>query len=259
MININEIKELVEFLANKHQTGASISPKDFNIATPSALDDITNYLYGLPQEYQPGMPMPRVAWEITQLVTDALSQLKPTVTLTVDSSGQATKPADYFHVSSINYFYYPAKETQDPDVPCEDDGTEQTTVLAKETVLPEVVMRPVGIVDDAKWSTLLSSAIRKPTKYYPICKFNDQEKILFAPTDLKTVQLVYLRYPVKPVWGYTAPDMVNPVYDPLTSVNVELPPSWKNLLCYMILTKVGINIREPQLQQFAELMKTKGV
>lgn len=259
MININDNKEFVEFLANKHQTGASITPAQYNIAARSSLQDVVMYFYGLPQEYQPGLPMPKVAWEITQLVTDYLSHLKPTVTLPVTNSGIANKPIDYLHVSSISYIYVYPEEAGDPAVECEDDSTQQTTVAAKNTVVPKTIIRPVDIVDDAKWATLLSSVIRQPTLYYPACKFNDQEQVQFVPTNLGSVQFTYIRYPITPVWGYTTPDGFNPQYDAGTSVNIELPAILNNLMTYMVLTKLGINIREPQLQQYAELMKAKGL
>lgn len=257
MIQINELKELVEFLANKHQTGASITPGQFNIATQSALDDAVMYFYGLPQQYQPGAPVPAVAWEVTQLVTDYISHLKPTVPLTINSVGVATKPADYLHVSSISYLYFvPQASPADANV---STGTEQTSLAEKHTVLAEAITCPVDILDDAKWATRMRATITKPTKKYPVCRFNDNDQIEFAPIDLRTVQFTYIRYPVKPVWAYTTPDGYTPLYDATSSVNVEMPAMLKNMMCYFILTKLGINIREPQLQQFAELLKTKGV
>lgn len=261
MININELKELVEFIANKHQSGASMSPNEYNIAVQSSLDDVIMYYYGLPQKYALAAPMPPVAFEVTQLVTDYLSTLKHKASLAVDTTGRAILPADYFHVSFITYKYVTGttsgntSTTQDTD--CETASTATTTIAQNNQPALNVKNVPVLIIDDAKWDTLLTSTIRKPTKRYPACNFQSGY-IQCSPTDLGMVEMTYLRLPLKPIWNYTTPNGVDPQYDVATSVDVELPSTLKNQMAYLVLTKLGINVREGQLQQYAELMKAHG-
>lgn len=257
MININELKLLVEFIANKHQSGASMSPADFNVAVQSSLDDVILYYYGLPQKYAPGAPMPPVAWEVTQLVTDYLSTLKVETDLSINAEGKATVPTDYLHHSSMCYRYaIPGviNELSPTDDACD---TTQNGTVAGNVIQPDMMDVPVVVVDDMRWCSLIASQIRKPTKRYPIAKYQNGY-IQFAPKDLASVELTYLRYPLKPEWGYTVPNSVDPVYNPATSQDIELPAIIKNQLTYSVLTKLGINVREPQLQQFAELMKAQG-
>lgn len=265
MININELKQLVEYIANKHQTGASMSPQEYNTAVQSALDDMLLYYYGLPQRYAPGMPLPAVAWEVTQLVTDYLKGLKENPILNVDLLGRMTIPADYLHKSSITY----GLTTQTTSQAC-DEGDQKMICADDEVTLQNLTYEqlnsssfstlyvPVKVVTDEIYNSLIAHSIKYPTRRYPIAKFMD-DYVQYAPADLGTVKFSYLRYPLTPVWAFTNPSGFNPVYDPINSVNIELPPIVKNHVAYCVLTKLGINIREPQLQQYAETMKKDGI
>lgn len=264
MININELKQLVEYIANKHQSGANLTPNEFNIAVQSSLDDMLLYYYGLPQHYAPGAPMPAVAWEINQLVTDYMRALKNNPILSVDATGKMVVPSDYLHESSITYNYITqsAQATcteEDELVKCpEDEQTIQNTTVAAQSVHTSTALEvPVEIVSDAMWGTRISHSITYPTRRYPVAKFMNTY-VQYAPIDLGIVEFTYLRYPLKPVWAYTNPSGQNPVYDPVNSVDVEMPAIVKNHITYCVLTKLGINIRESQLQQYAEMMKKNG-
>jgi hypothetical protein len=103
----------------------------------------------------------------------------------------------------------------------------------------------------------LTGGIAKPTLRYPVCSFRD-ETIQFYPTNLGTALLSYLRFPQTPVWGYT---MVSgrPVYDPATSVNIEFNPQELPAIAMKMLSLLGINLREQELQGYAQLQSTQGV
>lgn len=267
MININEVKELVDYIANKHQTGAQQSPNEFNLCAASSMDDVVLYYYGLPQYYSPGNTLPPVAWEVTQLTMDYLRDIKATVTLPVTTAGRMAIPADYIHKSSLTFDYVTQSTTGDP---CAEDepvncATEEQTAKAKTYMQlhasTNVVTRdtcPVVILGDEQFQSMRNSEVRKPSKKYPIARvMNGYFELL--PKNLGTVTLTYIRFPLKPVWGYTLPNLVDPVYNPVTSTDFELPPILKNQVVYCILTKLGINIREEQLQIFAQTMKKEGV
>ena len=69
--------------------------------------------------------------------------------------------------------------------------------------------------------------------------------------------MTYLRKPITPIWGYT---VVNnrPVYDPVSSVNFEISEDNLNELVFNSLAYFGINMREQQIFQEAELFKQQG-
>lgn len=267
MININDVKQLCEYLANKHQTGAQMTPNEFNICAASSMDDIVMYYYGLPQYYAPGTPLPPVAWEITQLTMDYLRDLKKTNVITVSQTGQMVIPTDYIHKSALTYELIQqsnAGNTCDDDQPVncatEEDTTKAQTYMQLHQPNNTVTTssRPISVLGDEQFLMMKNSSVRQPSKKYPIARMMNGY-MEFAPKNLSRVTMTYIRYPLKPFWAYTLPNGFDPVYDPVLSVNIELPAILKNQFCYSVLTKLGINIREPQLQEFAQNMKQAGV
>jgi hypothetical protein len=50
-----------------------------------------------------------------------------------------------------------------------------------------------------------------------------------------------------------------PVYDPATSVNIEFNPQELPAIAMKMLSLLGINLREQELQGYAQLQSTQGV
>lgn len=275
-ININTFYQYVNWLAAKNISGGNITPNIFNIATPICVNQIVRKYYGVPEQYQPGMPMPAVAYEITQLVTDYMSQLKNEVILSVDSFGRATKPADYLHKSSLSVSWVEVLPVTGVDTAeegeccrcrnscnscsCDEGPTLQTTKKKLYKSALDVQWVPVTVVSDQERWAYLQSSLRKPTKEYPICTFLGSDIIQFYPENIVTAYLVYLRYPVKPVWAFTLDPFDSfPVYDPVNSVDIELPEICIDELAVTLLNRVGISIREGGLSQWANFVKSSGM
>jgi hypothetical protein len=77
------------------------------------------------------------------------------------------------------------------------------------------------------------------------------------PRSINRVIFTYLRQPVAPVWGFTVTNG-RPVYNSTTSTNFEAPEEAFGDIANRILSLLGIYVREPQLQQYAEAMKQQG-
>jgi hypothetical protein len=266
MININEVKILSDYIANKHQTGAAQTPNEFNLCVQSSLDDVIMYYYGLPQRYAVGVPLPPVAWEVTQLVMDYLRDLKQTKPITV-TAGRMSIPSDYIHKSVLTYDFVeqttPSGSTADCDedepVACDDDKKTKAKTYQQLQMTNKITRKTktIPVLTDEQFQMAKSSEVRKLSQKYPIARvMNGYFDI--APQEVKSVTLTYIRYPLTPVWGYTVPNGIDPQYNPSTSVNIELPAILKNQVAYSVLTKLGINIRENQLQAFVEMMKKNG-
>ena len=73
MISINELKTYIDFISNKEQSGNNYTPEQFNMLVKRAVEDIQRWLIGLEAQYQPGAPVPAVAYEVTQKVKDDLT------------------------------------------------------------------------------------------------------------------------------------------------------------------------------------------
>lgn len=253
MIDVNSLKEFIEYICNFEQSGRRMSKDEYNNNLLSAQLDIINERYGNPKEYQVGMPLPRQVYEATQKLTDDLKNLKEKINISVDSEGKAILPGDYFHISAIRHKYIKNR----------DCGQSPLTKEVNVKILPE-----------SQIAARLSSSIKVPTKEYPIADFYGKHILCYPNVslngeDLKEIIFVYLRYPITPFWsseiipegevknGITG-DGLTETYDPTTSVQIELPFSMRNEIAAKILRYIGINLREPQLEQYALRKDTQG-
>lgn len=238
MISIDTLKQYVDYISNKEQSGNNYSPKQFNMLVSRAVDDIERWLIGLVAQYSPSEPLPAVAYDLTQKVKDDLRFLKNTVVLSIDSNGFMTIPEDYIYLASIAY---------------------RRVENNCETGTPDVDFIPVEVVSDDNWSGRLSNAIKKPTHEFPACNFHDKTRVLFSPKDLSSVSFSYLKKMAAPVWAYILDDNDNAIYDASGSTDIDLPEILLNDVSRIIVGYMGINIREDQLIQYSELLKSKGV
>jgi hypothetical protein len=238
MISIDTLKQYVDYISNKEQSGNNYSPKQFNMLVSRAVDDIERWLIGLVSEYKPMQPLPSVAYDITQKVKDDLRFLKNTEVLSVDANGFMDIPVDYVYLASIAY---------------------RRVENNAETGTPDVEPISVEVMSDDNWTGRLNNAIKKPTHEFPACNFYNKTKVLFSPKDLGSVTFTYLKKMETPVWGYILDANDNPIFDQSSSVDIDLPEILLNDISRIIIGYMGINIRENDLIQYAELVKTKGI
>lgn len=220
MISIDEMKNFVFFVANKSQQGVNPTVDNFNLAADRAVWDETEEAYK--------------KWQLDQNSTDELSYLLKKVSLQVDKGGKASYPSDYLHTSSIRYNW-----------------------KVKDKSCGEYITKPqeVDQLNDAELGNRLASSIVYPSKRYPAMSYGS-DYMQFYPIDLGYVDFTYLREPAKPEWVFT---VVNgrPVYDSANSVNIEAPKEIFTKIAMRILSYLGVNIREPQLIQYAEMQEQK--
>lgn len=228
MVNVNDIKNYVDYQLNKSQSGNTLSPSEFNTCLQWANLEYMKQRYGLPEEYQAGRPVPRIALDITQKIMDDMRVLRTAKggknypAMSIDVNGWADYPADFIHVSSIRY------------------GT-----------------KDVEILRDDFLADRLDNSIKYPTKENPICVFYDNY-IEFHPKDLGFVNFTYIRLPETPVWAYT---LVNdePVYNSVASVQFEYPQDCLPDIAAMIVNYASNNLRDSFSQQFSQQRKDKGI
>lgn len=246
-MTIDELKNFVFFIARKKQSGTNPTPSQFNTAIQRAFVEWIMGRIGNPQEYQPGAPIPRIAYENTQKIKDdlrfllekrdfnttQLGQLKVPDGTTPDLSGSVA-PA-YLAFSSLRYEYL--REDR------------RGRIVVEE--------RDVDIKRDGEIGGYLSSTINKPSESHPVAAFYS-DHIQFYPKGVRRVVFTYLRTPTPPVWAYTI-SSGRAVYDPANSVDVESPDITHNDIAIRALRYLGISIREEQLQGYAEQMRKEGI
>lgn len=168
-------------------------------------------------------------WQDTQDVTDALDVFLKSYATGVPTNGRLAYPSDYLHVSSMRHYYAFINGT------------------GKEVSVEEVT--------NAEYGERTQSEINVPTTRYPI--YTDYATYMqFEPKNIGLITMDYFRQPTSPVWGFTLVSS-RPVYDPTTSVDWELPNECHNELIFSMASYLGINLRETELAQYAEMQKVQ--
>jgi hypothetical protein len=227
MINIDKAKQFLDFIIRKHNS-AWLDPEQFNLVINRASQTKFMELYGNPKEYTQ-KPLPRVAYELTQKISDDLKPFKAETNIILSSNGQGLYPNDYQHCISIGY-------------------TAQQNGNA--------IKVPIDIVSQDKELYRLSSAIVPPTKTRPIAILKNNY-IQIHPLGISNITFQYLKKPAEAKWGYT---LVNnrPVYDPATSVDLEWDEICLNDIIMRAASYIGISIKDRDIMQYAELKRNTG-
>jgi hypothetical protein len=191
-------------------------------------------LYGNPKEYQVGNPVPRIAYEVTQKISDDLRQFKKTANVILDSQGKANLPSDYVHTISLQYVA--ALNT--------DSGVQKQYI-------------PIDVIPEDKEYYRLGSSIVPPTKKYPVAVLKSTYYQVY-PIDISTIKISYLSQPVAPVWGYT---MVKgrPVYNAATSVDFNWPDVAINDIVTRMCSYIGISIKDNELLEYTQIKEKEGL
>ena len=238
-MNLQELLDYLNFVINKEQSGNSLKPKNYNTLLYVSNIEYFNKKFGLPEEYRPGHPFPSQAWETTQNMTDSLRKFKvklgyDNTPLVISSNGKADIPANYAHYSSLRY-----------------------NLAINENCDSTISMRSIDILTDAQWADRVGSSINPPSYEYPICMFQNNY-IQFLPLDLKFVEFTYLRFPETPSYIYTVDSYDNIVYDAINSIQLEWEDNDIMNIAKLILSKIGINLRETSIVNYAEMQKQMG-
>jgi len=239
-ININDFKTFTEFLAKKSGKGDYATPSQFNILVNRALVEFCKRDNGSKSMYAPGRPIPPVSYEKTMDISDDLRYIKEVRNMlvvdgeigipdgsTVTDINGAICP-EYIHLKSLRHYYY--------------------IQVAGKFVTKEYSIK---VVPEMELGRRLVSPVNGPTKMFPIAQQLNSSFKLY-PADLQYVVMDYTRYPVDAVWNYTTTNG-RPVYDPTGSVDIELPKECMNELSKIYLSYLGINMRDGELLQYAEI------
>lgn len=220
--------ELVKLIINKDFSGNIITPERFRDLVKVVNIDLFRKKYGLPEEYQPGRPIPKEYADITLKNTDDLKAFKVYLPNTTVSSGILAYPSNYAHRDTITYNF-------------------SKTINHVATILP----KPVEILKEAEFSARNGNYTKRPTTSNPIGVVRS-DGIYIRPLTITAVDFTYYRWPVDPVFSYTVGDGFI-TYSASTSIEYEWPKDEHLTLTRMILSMMGINLREAELVQYGEL------
>lgn len=226
-MTIDQVYKFIDFTIKKSNAGGYLTPDEFNLIINRAQIQYFNKLYGNQNDYRYDRPVPKIAYAITEKISNSLSVfLSDSTTLTIDANGQTTIPNDLFQTVSITKTI---------------DGVENE----------------ITRVEQDRVANNLTSTYDAPDTEYPIYT-QLRTKFQFYPKNLATANLYYLKKPTDMLWAYTTVSQ-RPVYDAANSVQ----PLWKDMdmneVIYIALSYVGINLKDAEVSQFAQLKTQTGL
>jgi hypothetical protein len=171
--------------------------------------------------------VPKISYAVTEKISNSLSPfLSDSTALVIDGNGQVNIPNDLFQTVSLTH-----------------------TISG--------IDYEITRVEQDRVANNLTSEYDAPDTEYPIYS-QLRTKFQFYPKNLATANLYYLRKPTDMVWAYTTVSQ-RPVYDAANSVQ----PLWKSMdmneIIYIALSYVGVNLKDGEVSQFAQLKTQTGL
>lgn len=234
-MNLWDMYELMGLVLNKDYGGNVLTPERFRQLIKVVNIDKFKKKFGLPEEYQPGRPIPREYVEITLKNADDLRKFKATPLINTPAvDGLLPYPEDYAHRDQIIY--------------------NQTVFTG---VAPEIIPRQVEILPETQAAARRSNYTKRPTTTYPIGVMRSAG-IQIYPITITVVDFFYWRFPIEPVFSYNQyPGYIT--YNAGASVEFEWPEDEKLSLVAMMLGYMGVNMRDADILQYSEMKKQTGV
>jgi hypothetical protein len=225
---------LVELILNKDYSGNIWSPDRFRQLIKVVNIDKYKKKFGLPEEYQPGRPIPREYAEITLKNADDMKAFKMFVSNTACPAGLLPYPSDYAHREQITY-------------------NRNTTIDGVSVSVP----RQVEILRETEGTARRSNYTKAPSTKYPIGIMRSTG-IQIYPITITSVDFAYWRWPAEPIFAYNQfPGYIT--YNAADSTEFEWPVDVHMDLVRMILEYMGVNLREADIVQYANTKIQQGI
>lgn len=219
-MTVEELRIFINAIANRDQTGNSVTPDEYNSYLARANEDKFRIETGIREVQTP------IYFQNSQLSTDALAPFIERGFSITGTSGVFILPSNYRHAISMFYI----------------DGTGRS--------------RTITALNIDEYDAIQGNPVKPPTAEYPYAT-QYGNLINVSPATIAVIRLSYLRKPAVPKWGYiTSQD--EPVYDPLTSVQMEWNEEYQIDVARIILGYMGINFQDAFLYQAIEAQKAKG-
>jgi len=248
-MTLDEIRKYIDYVVTKSNTGYTMTPDEYN----SVLQFTNQELYNTELE----------KYEESLVISENLRVYEyvmggDNMPLVINSNGIANIPSDYERYSSMWY----------------------KRVVGSTGLNPEIEERVVEILTDGEMAERYGSVLITSNKY-PYCTIRDNT-IEFRPKNIGYVEFTYLKKAVKPVYDYyissageeialaagevhvwqngeydssgNAKNLGDPNYTSQT-VEILFPVNTHVYFIRLILSKVGINLRDEDIYAYAEAHK----
>lgn len=236
-MNLHEISQTIALILGDYEpTQATPTRQEFSLLLKiNSLKHFKRKM-GLPEQYQPGMPLPAQVFEITEKLSQDVRRFKvfmgkkDTAPLMLDTNGYADVPSDMYYPSSFTYRYFTASKNR---------------------------WRTVDVLTDEEFDRRLGSVVEQPTKYWPVCNFQ-RDFIRFAPVDMQYINFNYIRYPVDPIYAVKKDDFIT-VYDAANSTELEWDDINQIDIMMLVLVDLGMFLKREDIIKYATQAKVQGI
>ena len=234
-MGIDDTHKMILFMLDKTQT-QFVSHEQIDDALHMAQMQRFMELYGNIKEYQPGRPIPRSAYGMTQAIDDELKPFKVTESYTTTSNALVNfsgLSGTYAHLLGLRIVYM-------------ENGVEQQS--------------GVKVLSEDQIAQRINSQIIAPTDNQPVALIGSSSIQLFPDNKAHTVMVSYLRLPNKPVYSYTlGSDGRTVTFDSANSVNLEFPDTSYNDIVMKALNLLSVNTKDAFLNQFSQAKTQQGI
>lgn len=105
--------------------------------------------------------------------------------------------------------------------------------------------------DHSHWPQMVNDSVRVPSETYPICRI-DNAIIVVRPLSVTSVNVYFLKMPVKPVYAFTLSGD-DYIYDDVNSVDIEWPEICHPDIIDRVFAGLGLSQREGFVSQYSNM------
>lgn len=227
-MNLGEIFKIINIISGDKLKGKKLSPSQAESIINLAQLKHFKEKVGVPEQYSPGMPIPKQVFENTRINSMDLQPFKVhmgkvgEVYMTVNNNGYGDVPSDMYYPSTAMY-----------------NG------------------RRVDILSDDEWAYRYDDELTKGTERNPIANIQDTY-VRFSPLKNTFVEFVYLRYPANVVFSFTQTEKFIS-YNESGSTELEWNEVNQIDIIYKVMFELGINIGKQEVLSVADKVKKEGV
>jgi len=231
MISINTVRNLTMFLLNKSNNGY-ITPEQFNSFCELAQLDIFENLFISYNQF--------INKQNRRLTGTEYADIPKNIREQIDVFATYTDTSNFVYDSNTNLWSY-----NGTDLYRAETLSLVNTTTNKKVDIEEVQKRELNI--------LKNSPLTTPSLLFPVCtRIGESFRIdPIVPTGY-SAELFFIRVPKSPRWTYLL-SQGNPVYSASATdlQDIELSPTLFNAFVVKVLSYCGLNLREEQVEGFA--------
>ena len=221
-MSVDDMYKICEYAINKAQNGY-LSPNEFNLLVNQAQNSWMDYLLGQFQQYQYQRAQAKVSYGQNSNVRQRLQPFIYNYTLSVNSLGFASYPADFVQADAM-WTYYNYKRVR---------WTPQDKVYSVfNSTIDPIADNPAYMTEDTGFT--------------------------FLPNSIGSARLSYVRKPTRIYWNYTLDVNGRQVYNPATSEQ----PKWADVDIFEIISRVlklaGLNLKDGDVINYANSIISTG-